>query len=361
MVQPTMYEETLLSDTVERILRNYALDIELPEKPIGARQEIAEAIAALGLHQGLIPEGLGGAGMSLIDLASIGTLTGKYNTNIPIIETAVANWLLSSSGIQVSRPWLTFGPTCTAAQLSFDGQFVSGHVHGVPLPVESTGMVMLSDLNGVNYTVLVDRTSVDIVPAETLNDGPIVDIYFSRSPCVAFGPTPANLATTAPMLIGSTIYSLKVIGALREIMQLTLQYIQEREAFGRHLSQFQVVQHEAVRLAEEVTIADSTTTSAVDALSTWMDGNLAFDSVELLLEICAAKVRVSDAAMTVCSIAHQLHGAIGFTHEFKLSHLTLSALSWIEAYGTPEGLARSLGKRIIEHGPNQLWPLLASR
>jgi len=57
-------------------------------------------------------------------------------------------------------------------------------------------------------------------------------------------------------------------------------------------------------------------------------------------------------------IAHQVHGAIGFTDRYALHHATLRLWSWREEFGNEAVWAEELGRSIAAAGAGQLWPAL---
>jgi alkylation response protein AidB-like acyl-CoA dehydrogenase len=71
-------------------------------------------------------------------------------------------------------------------------------------------------------------------------------------------------------------------------------------------------------------------------------------------KIAAAKVRCGEAAGRGAEIAHQVHGAIGFTDEHVLHHFTLRLWSWRDEFGTEEEWASVLGGLLREN----LWETL---
>jgi acyl-CoA dehydrogenase len=60
----------------------------------------------------------------------------------------------------------------------------------------------------------------------------------------------------------------------------------------------------------------------------------------------------------VARLAHQVHGAIGFTQEHKLHHLTRRLWSWRDEAGTELHWSRVLGAGLLADGPDALWPAL---
>jgi acyl-CoA dehydrogenase len=102
-------------------------------------------------------------------------------------------------------------------------------------------------------------------------------------------------------------------------------------------------------LAENVAASGVAAAAAVEAAAG--TGDLAF-------AVAAAKSRVGEAAGKVAEIAHQVHGAIGFTHEHRLHHLTRRLWSWRDEYGVESEWSSELGRIAAAHGGDGLWGLL---
>jgi acyl-CoA dehydrogenase len=96
--------------------------------------------------------------------------------------------------------------------------------------------------------------------------------------------------------------------------------------------------------------------SAADAIG----ATETFDDA-ILLEGASAKIRSAEAATEGAAIAHQVHGAIGFTKEHILHRFTLRLLAWRDDFGNESYWAAELGKRVAQRGADAFWPLVASR
>ena len=57
---------------------------------------------------------------------------------------------------------------------------------------------------------------------------------------------------------------------------------------------------------------------------------------------------------------HQVHGAIGFTHEHSLHRLTRRLWSWRDEFGTESRWSQELGREVMSAGANTLWPTITT-
>ena len=70
---------------------------------------------------------------------------------------------------------------------------------------------------------------------------------------------------------------------------------------------------------------------------------------------------VGEAVGEASAIAHQVHGAIGFTEEHILHRYTQRLWDWRDDFGSESEWAVQLGEMIAEKGADELWPLLTAR
>jgi len=139
-------------------------------------------------------------------------------------------------------------------------------------------------------------------------------------------------------------------GALDRVLELCLQYAAEREQFGRPIARFQAIQHMLAVMAAEVAAAGRAADAAVDALG----------SKRFPLDVAAAKARVGEAAGIVAEQAHQVHGAMGYTHEHQLHHFTRRLWAWRDEFGNESYWQQRLGGHLAGLGADGVWDFLAS-
>ncbi len=192
---------------------------------------------------------------------------------------------------------------------------------------------------------------------ENLAGEPADNLIFDKTVPLKTGAAPKGFDQTSLMLMGCVARSLQISGALQYMLTRSVNYSQERVAFEKKISKFQAVQHNLAKLAGETAAAVAAAGSAADTISTgtpWSDE-------ATFLEATAAKIRCAEAAGTGSAIAHQVHGAIGFTKEYVLHRFSLRTLGWRDDFGNESYWAVELGNMVAKHGADDLWPLVASR
>jgi len=142
----------------------------------------------------------------------------------------------------------------------------------------------------------------------------------------------------------------QMAGAMSAALELTVQYARERQQFGKALSTFQAIQQQLAVFAEEVAATNMAAASACRAR----------DRGPARFEIAAAKLRANIAVGTVTSVAHQVHGAMGFTKEYKLQRLTKALWQWRSDYGNDRYWSDELGRIIAKQGTEGFWPALVA-
>ena len=69
-------------------------------------------------------------------------------------------------------------------------------------------------------------------------------------------------------------------------------------------------------------------------------------------------MRTAQAASAGAAIAHQVHGALGMTHEHALRFSTTRLWAWRSEWGAEAQWSEELAELAVSAGSEGLWPLL---
>jgi alkylation response protein AidB-like acyl-CoA dehydrogenase len=345
-------ESSIVAETAARIFADLADPQEVNRAKDGAWKEpLWKALAEAGLALAWVPEAQGGAGAELADGFAVLGVAGRYAVAVPLAETLLAGWLLFRAGLKAPEGAMSVAPARPSDKvtLNSDGR-LSGQARGVPFAKEAKHLAVLAG----SSVALVETKACRIGDGINLASEPHNTVTFDKVKPLAVAK--ADIDQTALMLMGCVVRSVQTAGALQAVLDFTVRYSNERVAFERPIAKFQAVQHNLARLAGEVSAAMTAAHSAADAIS----GGGAFDNA-IFLEATAAKIRSAEAAQEGAAIAHQVHGAIGFTNEHILHRYTLRMLAWRDDFGNESYWAVELGNRIAKGGADEFWPLVAAR
>jgi acyl-CoA dehydrogenase len=350
--------ENIVGETAERIFADLADAQTINRDPKGGwKAPLWRALTEAGLPLSWVPEDCAGSGASMAEGFSVLSAAGRFAVAVPLAETMLAGWLLSQAGIASPQAEMTVAPASPKDRiaLSADGT-LSGRARGVPFAKAAKHIAVLASSGSGLSIALVDAAKCRIEAGLNLAGDGSDTVTFDHVAPLAVKPAPKNLDQTSLMLIGAVARSLQIAGALQSMLDISVRYSNERVAFEKKISKFQAVQHNLAKLAGETAAAMTAASSAADTIA-----NAAGFDEAVFLEATAAKIRCAEAAEKGAAIAHQVHGAIGYTLEHILHRYSLRALAWRDDFGHESYWAVELGKRVAARGADELWPLVASR
>jgi acyl-CoA dehydrogenase len=351
--------ENIVVETAEKIFADLA-DAQTinHDKKGGWKAPLWQALGEAGLPLSWVPEEYGGSGASLAEGFGVLGAAGRFAIAVPLAETMLAGWLLAQAKISSPEGAMTVAPAGPKDRIALNPNgTLTGRARGVPFAKEARHIAVLASGNGGTSIALVDAGKVRIEAGLNLANDNSDTVTFDRVEPAVIEPAPKGFDQTALMLMGGVVRSLQIAGSLESMLDISVRYSGERVAFEKKISKFQAVQHNLAKLAGESAAALAAATSAADTIAS----NSSFSDDAVFLEAVAAKIRCSEAAEKGGAIAHQVHGAIGFTIEHILHRYSLRALSWRDDFGSESYWAVELGKRVAARGADELWPLVASR
>lgn len=287
-----------------------------------------DAFAASGLARAALPEEAGGAGFA----AGLAVLraAGRHAAPLPVAETVIGHRLCAAAGIEAPA-----GPLAVAATRA--DEEAAEPLRRVPWARFATAVATVAPGRGL---ALVAPS----VAAEGANlaGEPRDDVIFDEA-SAAFHALPAGVDGVALMAVARAA---QLRGAMERMLAMSLRHAGDRRQFGRPLAGFQAIQHHLAALAGEAAASGA----AVDMAA----------RRRTVFAFAAAKARASQAAGEAARLAHQVHGAIGFTAEHPLHHWSKRLWAWRDEWGNEAHWWGVLGTCVARRGGDALWPVLVA-
>ena len=331
---------------------------DMEEDDRGFTQDIWQKVAQVGWLGLIVPEQYGGTGQNLVDLGILIEETGHGLLPGPFFNTALLTTAILDAGTPAQQaeylPRIARGDLIgTTALLEpysrLDAEGIQlearkqgdGYVlNGTKMFVENahvadTFLVSARTRRGTNaengvtlFLVDAHATGVSVDKLKTIATDNQCEVIFKNvqvGPANVLGEVGKGWPTLKLLLQkGAALRSCQMVGALQEVLDMTVEYVKNRVQFGRPIGSFQAIQHYCANMATDVDGSRFITYQAIWRLSE----NLPSD-----LEVSAAKAWVSDSAARVSATAHQCHGAIGFTQEHDLQLFTRRLKAWEVSFG----------------------------
>ncbi|MBA4791598.1 MAG: acyl-CoA/acyl-ACP dehydrogenase [Rhizobiales bacterium] len=314
-------------------------------------QAFWDAAEEAGLTLAMVPEADGGVGLGAEGCGALIRLAGVHAVPLPLAETMLANRLLVAGGREPRTGILSLAPAEGGLRLTREGEGwrLKGTAARVPYGRHAAALVIVGEDAGQGLVACVDIAAGTLTPGENLAREPRDDVAFDLL-LDAADVTPSPFGPRQLELMGAAVRAIALAGALEKVLELTTLYVGERVQFGRTLSKFQAVQQQVAIVAGQAAAAGGAAGLAAEALGGGLE----------TAPIAAAKVRAGEAAGIAAGIAHQMHGAMGFSHEHSLHFLTKRLWAWREEFGNEAVWSRRLGAEVLRRGADDLWPFITA-
>ncbi|MDV8002269.1 acyl-CoA dehydrogenase family protein [Rhodococcus sp. IEGM 1408] len=309
------------------------------------------ALSEVGIGRLTAPEEGGGSGAGWAEAATLLRLAAAAGVAVPFAETdLVVGPLRRAAGLDDSTPG-----TATLAVLGADGRARrvawAGATDSVLFVRRSAATTPSAGGERPGYEVAdvpTDRATVEAVDGTSaVAQGDVTP------PEDATWTAVDSTAVEAAVLRGALARAVQSVGAAEGMLDAAIAHTTERNQFGRALAKFQSVQNLVVDVAAETVLARAAVDQAVaDALATDLGGPLSE------FRVAVARSVASQAVAVAVRNTHQVHGAIGTTHEHTLHRLTLPALQWRGEFGSAafwEGLLTDVA---VAGGMDGAWPMV---
>ena len=308
-----------------------------------------DALLDSGFVDALVSENAGGSGLDLADVFPVAFMAGRYALPLPLIHTMMIRCVLSAS----AQP-LPEGPI-TIAGAALTG--IDGSLSCPRVPFGRVADWVLVMVEGSCHLLPVTGASVAVSSGGGQLDadmqwGPawaVSDALSNR--CEGGVPGDADRAAVSSCathwhVVAACAHSALLAGAMQRVLEMTVAYANERSQFGKAISRFQAIQQQLSVMAEEVFAAKMAAQIGFSHAAALLQSAASAES-QAAQAVAVAKARTSAAVPTVSSIAHGVHGAIGFTEEYELQISTRRLHEMRMAYGAESFWHRKLGSDLI--------------
>ena len=340
-------DQTMLQDSVAPFMAaEGAIKAQLRHwRDLGCKDGFGHGLwkqfAELGLTGILIPDVQGGAGLGMVEAGLVLEEVGRNLTPSPFLITAVAAVRALDGSAQAERwfPGIVAGDvvaalaidegkhhdpsrTAMAAQRSGNGFSLSGTkqfvVHGASADVilvaartagtagERDGLTLFAVERGAKGLEIDNVALADSSKAARLTFDQVSVDADAVVGEIDDGWAPLSRALYA----GRAGAAAELVGVASGAAAMTIDYLKQRQQFGKYIGEYQVLQHRAAHLYGEIEIARAAAMKAAQLLD-------AGDERAALM-VSVAKAKAARVATLSVQEGVQMHGGIGMTDEHDI-------------------------------------------
>lgn len=287
-----------------------------------------------------LPEKHGGSGFGLPELAVLMEEVGAALLPDPVLSSAVLGCRALSLADSVDADALaaavsgrslvavaTAGTGELVATRTADGSLtVSGTVERVVHGAGADLVIVPALLDGARVLVQAQVAALTVTPRTVVDPTRRqADVSADAAPAVLLvGAQRAASVERRLGLLRQVAVASEQSGAVSHLLDLTVEYVTQREQFSRPIGSFQAVKHRLADVLVDRERALSASRYAAAVLESAMESDEVGDDVVLAVEI--ASVVCQDAFVRTAHEAVQLHGGIGFTWEHRAHYYVRRAL-----------------------------------
>ena len=330
-------DQQQLRDAVAKwVEKGYSFDRRRQiEREGGFSREAWDELAGLGLTGLYIPEDEGGLGMGPIEGMVVMEELGRGIVLEPLAQSFIAGAVLAGhADAQTKQNWLPRIASGQAlvvlahqerkaryrldrceAQATQQGQgwTLTGAKSLVPVGDQADAYLVPAQANGKLALFLVERAASGVTPSAygTQDGGRAAEVVFNRATATLIA------ADGLPVLehavdIGIAATCAEAVGALDKVMAVTAEYMNTRKQFGVAIATFQALRHRMADMKMQLELARS--------MSYYASLKLNAPAAERRQALARAKYQLGTSMRFIGQNAVQLHGGIGVTDEYIVSH-----------------------------------------
>ncbi|MBS7777181.1 acyl-CoA dehydrogenase family protein [Acidovorax sp. CCYZU-2555] len=292
-------------------------------------------LAELGLTALAVPEAHDGLGQGPVDVMVAMEELGRGIVLEPLAQAVVASAVLSQyAPADVQAQWLpkiASGEAlvvlaqqerkaryrldvCSAtAKASGNGHVVTAHKSLVPVGDQADAFLVPAQLGGQIALFLVERNAsgVALRGYGTQDGGRAAELQCTDAPATLLTQHGLTALTLASDVANAALCA-EAVGVMEQTLAITVDYMNQRKQFGVVIASFQALRHRVADMKMQLELARS--------MSYYASLKITAPAAERHLAIARARVQLGQAMRFVGQQAVQLHGGIGVTDEYIVSH-----------------------------------------
>jgi len=357
-----MFKQTARDFLAAEFPAGLARQIEVSEP--GYSPEMWRKMAELGWPGVPFPEQFGGLDGSLLDVAVLAEELAQGAALTPYVSTLMAGLLILRDGDDAQKerflPGIATGELIASTALvepagsyelsdialaatpEGDGYVLNGTKLFVEYASAAQELICIARSGGAPdpadpaaglgmFIVPTDAPGVTIENLKVIGGDRQCEVVFDNVAVtrdrILARPGSAGASVAWLLDVARALAAVELVGFAQKALDMTVDYIGYREAFGKPIGSFQAAQHHCANMATMLQGARWAAYEAVWRLS---------QGYEASHHAAVAKASASNAGREVTMLAHQLHGGIGYMEEFDLQFYSRRAKGWELKWGTPD-------------------------
>lgn len=330
---PLSEEQAMLRASIQRFLADH---------PRPGWRDLCDALGLGGLA---VPAAAGGFGGGAIDISLAIAELGPALAGADWLSHAAATMLLGAiASDHPAVPDLASGERRIA---------IVAAASAASMPVSDTATVrgsatLVAGAAEADLLLLADPDALLLVAADhnkieqrhrIMHDGSVsADLMFALKPGDMLLLAAGDQSARAADFVNDLIYAARcaeAVGLMQRMISDSIDYLGQRQQFGRPIGRFQVLRHRAADMQLAMMKAAALTEEAILAVDRARADRAA--------AVSAACIEVADAVRIVGESAVQIHGAMGLTEELSLGGHFKRALAITAGFGPrADHLARAV-------------------
>ena len=327
------FEQEQLRNSVKKMLQGYATR---SQDSVPA-QEVHTQLVDMAILQLALAEEDSGVEDGMASIVAVMEELGRHRVAEPFLSTFLAARLLAPciarrtgeidhclgipATVAIYEPGAryNFEALLAEAQERETGYLLNGTKVAVSTGGDPERYIVSARISGATleetglFVVNVGQSGVELVNYPTIDGGQACSLVLGK---VELNPDAllcrgdlAESLIADHVQVASLLLSAEALGLMERLLELTVEYCNQRRQFDQPIGKFQVIQH---RLADLYIHCESIRSLLYAALANYSES-----SEDIKASIAALKFKVGELGRLAGEVSVQLHGAIGFTEEYS--------------------------------------------